>query len=73
MTWQTIESAPKDGTPLLLCDPNKFIQNGRWCNGEWIVGAVWSGDDGKDFARIEWVVFPTHWQALPTPPQIEEA
>lgn len=62
--WRPIETAPKDGTPMLFC----WWQDGqdtlpvvagfwsrlseRWCNDQ---------DGGK--------VRPTHWMPLPKPPQ----
>ena len=61
--WQPIETAPMDGTPVMIgCSRT---QSQRW--------AVWSGGmwrDGQDFAggRISGVPSPTHWRPLPAPP-----
>lgn len=76
LNWQPIDTAPKDGTHILVCqwplhgDPKDglqmFVQN----------AAFWpeNGEDG------EWVVYndqtyelpvffsPTHWLPLPAPP-----
>ena len=63
MSWQPIETAPKDGTEVLLCEPLSggyhFI----------VVGAFWR--------QLDWItgggrqVDPTHWMPLPAPPEIE--
>lgn len=55
--WQPIETAPKDGTPLLvLADDNEMFV-GCWKRGGWeLFGA---------YARIS----PVHmWMPLPDPP-----
>jgi hypothetical protein len=62
--WQPIETAPRDGTPVLIgCG---LTQSQRW--------AVWSGGmwrDGQESAggRVSGVPSPTHWRPLPTPPE----
>lgn len=60
--WQPIESAPKDGTAVLLYDPTTesggFVFEGAWENG-WY-------DYGDWFDRT-----PTHWIPLPSPPRSE--
>lgn len=55
--WKPIETAPKDGTRLLLF-PNY--------DGE--VGIGWWNSDDNDFGDFEHSWQPTHWQ-LPQPPQ----
>jgi hypothetical protein len=66
--WQPIESAPKDGTPLLLFSPLDYftfgnVENGLiWVSGGWRCGSSgWRGDGGIDHE-------PTHWMPLPPPP-----
>lgn len=77
--WQPIETAPRDGTKVLLCRAlnadgrpmgNAF---GIFCQ----VAAWWSEEN---HGEGEWVVYcdmpqdpwlhfePTHWQPLPEPP-----
>lgn len=60
MTWQPIETAPRDGTPVLL-----YITPDVQCVGEWstIVGAFYHGETDR--------IAPTHWQPLPEPPGSE--
>jgi hypothetical protein len=68
MTWQPIETAPKDGTRVLLANRRyRFVDAGHyWRNANkrhprkrW----VWNG-----WPRHE----PTHWQPLPAPPKTGE-
>lgn len=54
--WKRIESAPKDGTRVLLWDS---AGDGRAITGAWRVD---SADDHETF---------THWQPLPTPPEVD--
>lgn len=61
--WQPIETAPKDGTPVLVYDAN-------WCGnmGPRVTPAGWAPyTDGGGY----WpgVTEPTHWQPLPAPPE----
>jgi hypothetical protein len=57
--WQPIETAPKDGTDLLLWWPywSKIPVHGYWSLGEWASLSAISEGDG-----------PTHWMPLPAPP-----
>jgi hypothetical protein len=53
-TWQPIETAPKDGTRILLwCGSKAHTFVGQWSRGSW-VGAKYHT--------------PTHWIPLPAPP-----
>lgn len=62
--WRTMESAPKDGTPLLIA--------GRG----WVAEGYYEsdGDRGWYSANTDWTdaydgsLYPTHWQPLPSPP-----
>lgn len=53
--WLPIESAPKDGTHVLLTD-GEMISCGYWCGSQH--APRWMSDSGE----------PTHWQPLPEPP-----
>ena len=67
MDWQPIETAPKDGTRVMVWnavtgsyitafEPPKFAARGLWpMRG-------WGEHDGT------WYPEPTHWQRLPNPP-----
>ena len=64
MTWQPVETAPKDGTDLWLFsphdDPQQFV--GRWIEDEGRV--MWQ------YADDPWALGPepTHWMPLLEPP-----
>jgi Protein of unknown function (DUF551) len=60
--WQPIETAPKDGTAILLCV-------GRWMTvGHWHrVAGGWSSN-GPVYSPYGLDEQPTHWQPLPEPP-----
>ena len=65
MTWHPLETAPKDGTRVLLYYPAD--------DGEPAFGDVMSCDEsnevGRDFEFMIGGVDPTHWQPLPDPPE----
>ena len=65
MEWEPIETAPKDGTRVLLYD--RFMREqdfavfvGRWVMG--LHGAGWYATPGAFSKR------PTHWMPIPKPP-----
>lgn len=67
--WQPIETAPKDGTWIMIYEPYGGGQNVDLTH--WI--ASW-GDYGHDEGWIDQddalvTRNPTHWQPLPTPPE----
>lgn len=71
MTWQPIETAPKDGTEILAyypsCQNEPCIRVVSWwggyecetCGARALEG--WGGDKPYDFGRWQ----PTHWMPLP--------
>ena len=75
--WRSIESAPKNGTLVLVCDPHldypvtvgayfkgdRDDATGRFQRGDW---AGWLSMDGDHLASIS---NPTHWMPLPEPPK----
>jgi hypothetical protein len=63
--WQPMETAPKDGTDVLLAaqwdKTGRWLQGiGRWNNGRYQENAVGWG--------WTWYAQPTHWMPLPDPP-----
>lgn len=68
--WRTIESAPRDGTEILVSGNNYGEQDeGRhqtisaWKNGCWVEISQWN-EESK-------LTYLTHWMPLPPPPPIE--
>ena len=64
--WQPIETAPRDGTPILM---------GKWHDGEryWIASGSIEGEEyWCDFPDDTFVPYshqnPTHWALIPAPP-----
>jgi hypothetical protein len=82
MEWQPIETAPKDGTVLILgiiSPAVNLVRDGYWSDGE-----EWehSGFDSQDECRGWWaytsscgaekltgLYAPTYWMFLPEPPE----
>jgi len=57
MTWYPIETAPKDGTEILLTDGH-YKRTGYWARriNRWSMDAAVA------------LNMPTHWMPLPAPP-----
>lgn len=74
MEWQTIETAPKDGTRILVSCV--YDVDGDAHSHEWV---DWWGSDDEwegwlDFPKEIPAPFPpTHWMPLPPLPQSTEA
>lgn len=79
MRWLPIESAPRDGTDILIAggtysayDHNdlpagRMVSIAYWDKS---MGGHWHGDEAN--AHDEWHVHkPTHWMPLPPPPTDE--
>jgi hypothetical protein len=77
MTWQPIETAPKDGTHVLLWEEystDPFV--GYWLYGKWSashehVDAEGGWDGATVIDNIQCDV--THWMPLPPPPSSDAA
>ena len=57
--WQPIETAPKDGTDILIFDVCEVCV-GRWCAGDWWI-------HGGDVTASD----ATYWMSLPDAPKNE--
>lgn len=64
--WRGMESAPKDGTWVLVIDSEYGDHGGAFVaryteafSGSWLINT----------SHVPHVVYPTHWMPLPTPPQ----
>jgi len=65
MKWKSIDTAPKDGTRILLwLEPHKMAEILRWN----ALGQFWVTDADRPVN----VATPTHWMALPQPPADNE-
>lgn len=63
MDWQPIETAPRDGTAVLLYSPH-LVVSGRFADeGR---GTKWYGDYG---GPLSGPLAPTHWQPKPGAPR----
>jgi hypothetical protein len=70
--WQPIETAPKDGRPVMLFSPSGEDLNCKggiiWVSGGWGKAALnpdsWRGESGHGT--------PSHWMPLPVPPAAEQ-
>lgn len=71
--WQPIETAPKDGTKVLLTN-GSWVETARWANcDERFEGENWQWllvdcEDGYYNVTAE-PNEPTHWMPLPEPPK----
>ena len=84
MGWQPIDTAPRDGTTLLVMRdiwPGTKSGRAEECTGHnTYVAAWWAGERNGQGAWIcyfnavldpECPIDPTHWMPLPNPPQGE--
>ena len=61
--WQPIETAPTDGTAVLL-----YPYLDDWANAYVVYG--YATLDGEWFSEVGRLTFePTHWMPLPEPPE----
>lgn len=67
MSWQPIETAPKDGTVVLIHDPDDAPYTGIVTIGLFD-GEKWNGCDHGYHMNAGIIVAPTHWMPLPSPP-----
>ena len=70
MSWQPIETAPKDGTEVLL-----YFSDGRILIGDYVVTeqlrhgkTAWKNEGWRTFFGLVHDNKPTHWMPLPEPP-----
>lgn len=69
--WLPIESAPKDGTTILVCGTSYmgdyYVTDVKWLHDEWMMFDPTSDDYTVD------TVGHTHWRPLPDPPALPAA
>lgn len=67
--WQLIETAPKDGTRILLVERGGVIVLAAWDYSIWITPSNdWIISHDRSDTEIAW--HPTHWMALPPIPDL---
>jgi hypothetical protein len=66
--WQFMDSAPKDGTRIMLfrplCAINFKVTIGRWQDGP---PARWHCEEGPNNVGAPSTNDPTHWMPMPVP------
>ncbi len=67
MTWEPIETAPKDGNYILLWDEDFGLQVGFWARSlqRWSQ----SVEPCTCLRLLSYLDSPTHWMPLPQPPE----
>lgn len=72
-TWSDIETAPKDGTNVLLVNRAGNIAAGMWLDS--VLGAGWylRGGENRPDVFFNTSQGPTHWQPLPAPPKAQQS
>lgn len=67
--WQPIETAPKDGTPIIVgvAGLDRSSGEAHWWQGEDGRGG-WQTWDGANHRRTVYATTPTHWMPMPAPP-----
>lgn len=62
-SWQPIETAPRDGTIILLYEPSEFDLPEQFVFGEW------SGTGFVESFNHEYaIISPSHWMPKPEAP-----
>lgn len=70
--WQPIETAPKDGTPIIIgCNYDRMgkqqVTLAWYERGLWTEGVYWD-DDEEEFLISQCEFRASHWMPLPAPP-----
>jgi len=78
MNWQPIETAPKDGTRILVCGGTYYCTDDYDDKGyplNHVRIANWDKHDARWFSGdasahdVFYIARPTYWQHLPEPPK----
>ena len=76
MDWQPIETAPKDGTEVLLFGEFDNMAVAEWDHGDeaWVFAVTDVEIPGAPKGTMFCSYFrdPTHWMPLPVPPDVEK-
>lgn len=63
MEWQPIETAPKDGTEIII-----YCTDTKPCMGAFVADMGWCAPARFPGSWIDLPDHPTHWMPLPPPP-----
>lgn len=70
--WQPIETAPKDGTAILIACNYDRMGKARvtlaWWDGKWLESQYWDDND-EEWIDCVCQFKPTHWMPPPEPPE----
>lgn len=68
LDWQTIDTAPLDGTPVDL-----WAEGKRWTDFHYVSKGVkgWQRKEGFPVTYRRLLVLPTHWRRIIAPPGVE--
>ena len=73
MSWQPIETAPKDGTLVLLYDGSPWPSLGSWRRDYYRedLGEMWLDDSNDEYSLgcASLRLNPSHWMPIPPPPE----
>lgn len=64
MEWQPIETAPKDGTEILIYSEIEGVRSSYFEHGMWQKGSWFSKPEERERAK------PKKWMPLPKPPAV---
>lgn len=73
--WRPIETAPRDGSEILVSFGLRGVHAVQWCEPSCSDYEIWCVDDGKHGPYAlrryndEGPTAPTHWMPLPAPPE----
>lgn len=67
-TWQSIETAPREGDEILIA---RFVRGRITGPDVWVMHVAWYDGHSGSWRTINApnLVAPTHWQPLPAPPE----
>ena len=73
MSWQPIETAPKDGTLVILYGGYFGVSLGSWREDDYLAerGEMWLDNSYDEYSTgfASWPLEPSHWMPLPPPPE----
>lgn len=66
--WKTIDTAPTDGTEILVC-VRSSLPGGEYQTHIWIDSLTSKRPWPEFWSRVDLPFIPTHWMPLPEPPR----